>query len=82
MPPRSQTRNARSASSGLATRTTRRPTPTPLTQKKTDLDNSEKAYLKAVDVDDKSKDAADAYGGLVTTPGQRREAVRRCRQDE
>ena len=34
--------------------------------KKADLDNSEKAYLKAVDVNDKSSDAADAYGGLVT----------------
>jgi len=38
--------------------------------KKGDLDNSEKSYLQTVALDDKSKDAGEAYGGLVQVYNQ------------
>lgn len=38
--------------------------------KKGDLDNAEKSYLQTVSIDDKSKDAGEAYGGLVQVYNQ------------
>ena len=35
-------------------------------QKKADLDHAEESYQKTIALDDKTKDAADAYGGLST----------------